>query len=94
MAEITEKVEPQPIRPVANWEEVMQVEYDAWLDFMAHFYRATGATEAEVNEEGGKWDAVFIKLRIWSERLAQLRRPQAEILKFDKRGFATHRRPV
>lgn len=94
MADITEKTEPQPIRPVANWEAVMEVEYDAWLLFMSNFYRASGATEEEVNEEGGKWDETFVSLRIWGERLAQLRRPQAEILKFDERGFPSHRRPV
>ena len=94
MTEITEKTEPQPIRPVANWEAVMEVEYDAWLLFMSNFYQATGATEEEVNQEDGKWDETFISLRIWGERLAQLRRPQAEILKFDERGFPSHRRPV
>lgn len=94
MTEITEKTEPQPIRPVANWEQVMQVEYDAWLEFMDNFYQAARTTEAEVNEPGGRWDETFIKLRIWGERLAQLRRPQAEILKFDERGFPSHRRPV
>ncbi|MCH7892009.1 MAG: hypothetical protein IH921_10960 [Gemmatimonadetes bacterium] len=94
MTDITEKTEPQPIRPVANWEEVMQVEYDAWLDFMHEFYDVTGHPgEEAVNEVGGKYDIFFVKLRIWGERLAQLRRPQAEILKFDERGFPSHRRP-
>ena len=72
----------------------MQVGDDAWMEFLDHFDRAARTTEAEVNEPGGRWDETFIKLRIWGERLAQLRRPQAEILKFDERGFPSHRRPV
>lgn len=94
MADIPEKTEPGPLKPVDDWEWVIQVEYDAWLDFMAQFYRATGATEEEVNEKGGPWDGVFIALRKWSERLAQLRRPQAAILKFDERGFPEVREPT
>ncbi len=94
MAEITEKVEPQPLEAVDNWGAILEVEYDAWLYFMHHFYEAAGATEAEVNEPGGRWDETFIALRIWGERLAQLRRPQAEILELDERGFPKVRGPV
>jgi hypothetical protein len=91
MADHPEKTEPQPVEPVEDFDKLMRVEYDAWLDFMHHFYRATGSTEAEVNESGGKYDETFIKLRIWGERLAQLRRPQAEILGLDVRGFPNRR---
>jgi hypothetical protein len=91
MADHPEKTEPRPVEPVENFDKLMQVEYDAWLDFMHHFYRATRSTEAEVNEPGGRYDETFIKLRIWGERLAQLRRPQAEVLELDSRGFATRR---
>jgi len=94
MADHPEKTEPRPLEHVDHFEELMQVEYDAWLDFMHHFYRATGSTEAEVNEPGGRYDETFISLRIWGERIAQLRRPQAEILELDERGFPSSRRSI
>ncbi len=91
MTDITEKTEPQPLQPVDNWEEITQVEYDAWLKFMRHFYHLAGhPTEKEVNESG-KYDAFFNSLRTWGERLAQLRRPQAEVLELDVRGFPSRR---
>ena len=94
MAEITEKTEPQPLEAVDNWEELMQIEYNAWLTFMRHFYHLAGhPTEEEVNDSG-KYDSFFNSLRIWSERFAQLRRPQAEVLELDARGFPKVRGPI
>lgn len=92
LPDIPEKVEPEPLEAVDNWEELMQVEYDAWLTFMRHFYHITGHPgEEAVNEKGGPYDTFFIALRIWSERLAQLRRPQGEVLELDQRGNVSRR---
>jgi hypothetical protein len=90
-SDIPEKTEPEPLEAVDNWEELCQVEYDAWLLFMSNFYRAAKTTEDEVNEPGGRWDETFIALRTWGERIAQLRRPQAEVLELDVRGFPSRR---
>lgn len=91
-ADIPEKTEPQPLENVDGFEELMQVEYDAWQRFMRQFYHLAGhPDEAEVNKVGGKFDGFFIALRIWSERLAQLRRPQGEVLELDQRGNVSRR---
>lgn len=65
----------------------MQAEHDSWLDFMAEFYHASGATEEEVNEVGGPWDDTFIALRVWGEKIAMLRRYQPPVQAMDERGF-------
>ncbi len=68
-------------------EARMQAEHDAWLEFMAEFYNASGATEEEVNVVGGPWDDTFIALRVWGEKIAKLRRYQPPVKAMDERGF-------
>ena len=97
-----EKTEPGPMpsekqaddTPVGphGLEPHMEEEYDAWLEFMQHFYAVTGhPTEEEINAKGGKYDSFFIALRAWSEKLALLRRPQPRVLELDERGFPSRR---
>lgn len=84
-ADDTPAIGPNGIEPFEEQE------YQAWLQFMARFYATTGAREVEVNEKGGKWDELFIHLRVWSEKLAVLRRTQFVVTELDAQGYPSLR---
>ena len=86
---VAARTEAEETRGASDME--YEAEHEAWLAFLEEFKQAAGVTSDDINDVTGVWDPVFIKLRVWGEKLALLRRSQPRILQLDERGYPSRR---